>query len=122
MYVPSTLDQDGREKVRKAFVNYCCVVDPVLKKYKAQVHWAKIELPDDRDYSARTSRLENASGNQHSRYEDNTNSRGESRGQSLRRMRGRIQEKYPVEEFSELKRVLDPEGILSNKIVDSLFD
>jgi L-galactono-1,4-lactone dehydrogenase len=99
LYVPSNQDAAGREAVRRGFVDYCRVVQPVLEKYNAQVHWAKIELPDGRDVSSQEE------------YEER-----------LGCMKSRIRRKYPVDEFVKLKKVLDPEAILSNNIVDSLFD
>merc|ERR1712087_673924 len=33
----------------------------------------------------------------------------------------RLQERFPVKEFNETRRMLDPKGILSNKMVDDMF-
>jgi hypothetical protein len=99
MYVPANLDAAGREEVRQAFVKYCQAIDPILEKYNAAVHWAKIELPDRRDVSS----------------EEELNTR-------LASMKSRLAKRYPVQEFTDLKKVLDPEAILSNRIIDSLFD
>ena len=37
-------------------------------------------------------------------------------------MKARLRRKYPVDDFIQLKKVLDPEAILSNEIVDRLFE
>ena len=42
LYVPANQDTQGREAIRQAFVQYCQVIEPVLQKYNAQVHWAKV--------------------------------------------------------------------------------
>ena len=98
MYIPSNQNEAAREDIRKAFVRYCNAIDPILEKYKAQIHWAKIELPDKRDTSE------------------------EEFESSLSSMRKRLARKYPVRDYCDLKNVLDPEGILSNKIIDNIFD
>lgn len=100
MYVPpSSQSPADREAIRQAFVRYCRAVGPVLDKYRAQVHWAKIELPDRRDAGS-----------------------AEALEEELVAMRARLRRKFPVDEFCEMKRVLDPQGILSNSIVDTLFE
>lgn len=99
LYVPANQTESGRESIRKSFVQYCRVIEPVLQKYKAQVHWAKIELPDSRDVSS-----------------------GAEFEERLGNMKARLRKKFPVDDFVTLKKVLDPESILSNEIVDRLFE
>jgi hypothetical protein len=62
--------------------------------YVYQVHWAKIELPPPDS----------------PRYEER-----------LSAMRERIRGSFPVEEFNQWRRVMDPNSILSNDLVDKLF-
>jgi hypothetical protein len=49
----------------------------------------------------------------------------ETDGESEKRlnlMRQQIQRKYPVGEFKQVRKALDPEQILSNSIVEKLLD
>jgi hypothetical protein len=39
----------------------------------------------------------------------------------LGRLRERMKERYPIEQFNTFRRGADPKGILSNKLVDTLF-
>ena len=59
---------------------------------------AQIELPDERDVLC-----------------------AEEQAERLEAMQARLRSKFPVDQFVQLKNVLDPEAILSNEIVDQLF-
>ncbi len=107
MYLPQ--DPKKRELVTSAFqryyvtaiaihilrfyIRYCDSMNFLVDQYKGQAHWAKIELP-----------------NADSNYESNIN-----------KMRTRIASKYPVSLFNEYRFALDPNSILSNRMVDELF-
>ena len=95
MYMPLSQTPEQREHIRQSFVNYCQLLQPLMKKYNAQLHWAKIELPVGKD-GENTKRLE--------------------------QMRLQIRQKYPTDEFKQVRKAVDPEGILSNSIVDQLLD
>lgn len=59
-----------------------------------KVHWAKIELPP----------------NDSPRYEER-----------LHEMQERIRASFPVGEYNQWRRVMDPNSILSNDLIDRLF-
>jgi hypothetical protein len=94
MYMPPTQTASQREEIRKAFVNYGSSLAPLIEKYNAQIHWAKLELPisSDPNYSV-----------------------------EMKGLRDRIARGYPVNEFNAIRRALDPAGILSNRVIDKLF-
>lgn len=93
MYMPLSQSPKQRDNIRQAFDAYCDALAPLMKKYNAQIHWAKIEVPE-----------------------------GESNVSRLLEMKERIHQKYPVKEYQELRRALDPEGVLANSIVEKLFN
>lgn len=98
MYTPSSQTDSQREDIRQSFMKYCDILKPLMEKYNAQLHWAKIEPPDS------------------------ATSEGEVLEKSTQAMRDRIRSKYPVDEFKELRRALDPSAVLSNDLVEILLD
>jgi L-galactono-1,4-lactone dehydrogenase len=97
MYIPASSTPQQRDEIRKQFSKYCSAIQPLLEEYNAQVHWAKIELPNRNDMT-----------------EDEYNN-------AIDRMRLRLSAKYPLNEFNELMRALDPNQILTNDIIDELI-
>eukprot|EP00597_Dinobryon_sp_UTEXLB2267_P011642 CAMPEP_0170132252 /NCGR_PEP_ID=MMETSP0020_2-20130122/23753_1 /TAXON_ID=98059 /ORGANISM="Dinobryon sp., Strain UTEXLB2267" /LENGTH=495 /DNA_ID=CAMNT_0010367523 /DNA_START=279 /DNA_END=1763 /DNA_ORIENTATION=+ len=96
MYLPSTQTDLQRLQIKRKFDEYTTLMAPLLKKYNATVHWAKIELPADDSPT----------------YKDN-----------LKEMKERLKTRgVPVDEFNRWRRLLDPNGILSNQLIDTLFD
>lgn len=91
MYMPLNQSSQQREKIREAFDAYCHALSPLMRKYDAQVHWAKIEIPHGDD-------------------------------ERLKEMKERIHRKYPVKEFQELRKALDPQGVLANSMIEKLLD
>eukprot|EP00602_Paraphysomonas_sp_CaronLab_P012566 CAMPEP_0185040534 /NCGR_PEP_ID=MMETSP1103-20130426/38737_1 /TAXON_ID=36769 /ORGANISM="Paraphysomonas bandaiensis, Strain Caron Lab Isolate" /LENGTH=443 /DNA_ID=CAMNT_0027579889 /DNA_START=210 /DNA_END=1541 /DNA_ORIENTATION=+ len=94
MYLPANQSTNQRENITKEFMAYCDALKPLMNKYNAQVHWAKIELPRSGD------RQEN----------------------ELATLQSTIRRKYPVDEFNAARKALDPRGILSNNFIESLFN
>lgn len=92
MYMPT---DSSREAVTRRFLDYRKIMNRIAERYGAHAHWAKIELPDPEapDYAAQ-----------------------------LARMRQHLRQRYSVDAFNAWRRSLDPKGILSNKLVSSLFD
>ncbi|CAE7667041.1 unnamed protein product [Symbiodinium microadriaticum] len=97
MYTPASQTQEQREDIRRAFVRYCKALDPLLLKYKAQLHWAKLEPPLLGNHTSPS-------------------------GSEIHLMRERIHSKYPVDEFKSVRNVLDPKGILSNSLVETFLN
>ena len=70
------------------------IMERLGKRYNAHAHWGKIELPvkDSADYRLRLLQLRRT----HSRYD--------------------------VEAFNKARDLLDPQHLLSNELIRSLFD
>ena len=69
-----------------------------MNEYNAKVHWAKIELPNkgymtNDEYNKRLQEIQNS-----------------------------IKQGYPINEYNNYRNAIDPNGILSNNIIDTLFD
>jgi L-galactono-1,4-lactone dehydrogenase len=100
MYLPPGQDDTEREKITRRFEEYADIMHAVGKKYGAVPHWAKIELPDlvkgnnnDVQYSSK-----------------------------LNDLKGRVQKRYDIEKFNSARNELDPDRILSNHLIDTLFE
>jgi FAD/FMN-containing dehydrogenase len=61
---------------------------------RLKAHWAKIEIPDSTD----------------DKYEP-----------ALKRLRNRLKASFPIEEFNQYRLALDPDNVLSNNIIEKLF-
>jgi L-galactono-1,4-lactone dehydrogenase len=94
MYMPLNQSAEQRDEIRKTFDSYCQALQPLMDRHNAQIHWAKIELPS------------------------------ESKGSAARldELRQGIRRRYPVRKFQEIRKALDPEGILANSLIERLFD
>ena len=68
------------------------VLGPLMEKYNARTHWAKIELP----------------------YYETERHRIFAMRRSLRR-------DYPIDQFNQWRKTLDPNNILTNDVIDQLF-
>jgi len=86
-------DVEQRREVTAAFKKYGKVVErDLLGRYDAVEHWAKIEVPE-----------------------------GRGAPEELRATRKRLANKYPLRDFNEARRRLDPKGILGNDLIDALL-
>eukprot|EP01035_Chromulina_nebulosa_P025219 gene25219-32909_t len=94
MYLPPSQTEQQRQEIQRRFDEYTQLIEPLVKKYKANVHWAKIELPPSDS----------------PRYEER-----------LHEMQERIRASFPVGEYNQWRRVMDPNSILSNDLIDRLF-
>lgn len=141
MYLPANQTDAQRKDIRQAFQQYRRVLRPLLDEYKAHCHWAKIELPlledsCDSTTAASASSVDvstnaNSSSSESIDVGCSTVKPGQEKGdeelleldqQELQRMRKWIATGYPkVHEFNAYRRVLDPNGVLSNRLVDELF-
>jgi len=83
-----------QQEITAAFDEYVHAIEPLMDKYDAVPHWAKLEIPraGQAEWEGRRDRL-------------------------LRRVRAR----YPVEAFNAARKEVDPKGILSNSIVNAVF-
>lgn len=97
MYLPAACGAEERDLIRKEFVKYGKVMQPLLHKYGARIHWAKIELPNRNDLSPIEYEIE------------------------LDAMRKDLANKYPISDFNDLMRALDPNQILTNSMVEELI-
>lgn len=98
MYVPSNQNEFEKKRIRNEFLRYCKTIEPIVKKYNAQTHWAKIEVPRKEDFSDENYRNEVDS------------------------MKKYLNRKYPMSDFSKVRSMLDPSLILGNDIIDCLFN
>ena len=93
MYLPTGQTPEEREDIRRSFEEYkVAVLGPLMEKYNARTHWAKIELP----------------------YYETERHRIFAMRKSLRRC-------FPIDEFNSWRKKLDPNNILANEIIDQLF-
>lgn len=97
MYMPPGQGESQRAEITKRFEAYADIMRTVGKKYGIVPHWAKIELPSG----------------------SNKNSCELSKTQELRRV---IRQRYDVARFNKARRMLDPKGILSNDLINTVFD
>ena len=87
-----------KKRIRNEFLRYCKTIEHIVKKYNAQTHWAKIEVPLKEDFSDENYRNEVDS------------------------MKKYLNTKYPMSDFSKVRSMLDPSLILGNDIIDCLFN
>ena len=97
MYLPLSQTAEQRKMITKKFRDYCKLVDPLVKEYKGYPHWAKLELPVED--------LEN-----HEKVSE------------IKELQNYLKLKYPMSDYNNYRQILDPQGILSNTLVDSLFE
>ena len=82
------------------FEDYADIMRTVGKKYGAVPHWAKIELPG---------LVRGNMSNGH--YID-----------KLKQLRESLEKRYDTKRFVSARKQLDPDHILSNHLLDTLFD
>ena len=87
---------------------YCAAMNFLVDQYGGQAHWAKIELPSKKVSSAIN--------------KDVIMDGAESYLNELNVLRSRLSRKFPIESYNEYRAVLDPTNVLSNHIVDELFN
>lgn len=97
MYLPPGQTEQQRQDIKHKFDQYIDAMEPLMDEYKAQIHWAKIELP---------SRVTNSEVD----YQ-----------KKLDKLRSRVARKYNVQEFNKIRNVLDPNHILSNDLVEDIL-
>ena len=100
MYLPPGQDDQARENITKRFEDYADIMRTVGKKYGAVPHWAKIELPG-------LVRGNMSNGN----YID-----------KLKQLRESLEKRYDTKKFISARKQLDPDHILSNHLLETLFD
>lgn len=89
MYLP-TLDPRQRKEITEEFFHYKHLTQAELwDRYSAYEHWAKIEVPKDKE--------------------------------ELAALQARLRKRFPVDAYNEARRELDPNGILSNNMLEKLF-
>ena len=100
MYLPPGQDETAREDITRRFEDYADIMRSVGKKYGAVPHWAKIELPGL------------VGGNSIRINYD----------YKLKQLKKSLQDRYDVKRFICTRAELDPDHILSNNLLDTLFD
>lgn len=89
MYLPTT-DPRQRKQITEEFFHYRFLTQTRLwDLYSAYEHWAKIEIPKDKD--------------------------------ELVELQARLKKRFPVDEYNKARRELDPNRILSNRMIEKLF-
>ncbi|KAL5708333.1 L-galactonolactone dehydrogenase [Ranunculus cassubicifolius] len=89
MYLP-TSDARQRKDITEEFFHYRSLTQRRLwDKYSAYEHWAKIEVPKDKD--------------------------------ELVKVQARLRKRFPVDEYNKARMELDPNRILSNRMLEKLF-
>jgi hypothetical protein len=81
-----------REEITRAFQKYSEILQPLMKKYRAQVHWAKLEIPRSSDGFVDENKLEF--------------------------LREHLKTTFPVDAFNAHRMTMDPHNILSNSFID----
>lgn len=95
MYLPPGQGDKDREEITREFQKYSEILQPLMKKYKAQVHWAKLEVPRSSDGSVDEKKLEF--------------------------WRQHLKTTFPVDAFNAHRAAMDPHNILSNSFIDLFF-
>ncbi|KAJ0976159.1 hypothetical protein J5N97_018124 [Dioscorea zingiberensis] len=89
MYLPTT-DARQRKDITDKFFHYRHLAQSKLwDKYSAYEHWAKIEVPKDKD--------------------------------ELAILQARLRKRFPVDDYNKARQELDPNRILSNRVLEKLF-
>ena len=150
MYLPPALSPAQRNEVVSAFELYTNALAPLCEEYGAVPHWAKIELPlattldqsapvlpvpmpaveshpDSATSEMKVTYIDAISGRVSSRSHSPKAAQGDTRvaqyaaSASVQSLKQRLQKRYNTDLFNAYRRVLDPENILSNHIVDTLL-
>ena len=100
MYLPPGQDETAREDITRKFEDYADIMRAVGKNYGAVPHWAKIELP-----GLVRGNLSN------SEYVD-----------KLKQLKESLQGRYDVKRFNSARTELDPDHVLSNTLLETIFD
>jgi L-galactono-1,4-lactone dehydrogenase len=98
MYLPPNQSDAQRQEITEGFRQYVKLMRQLCEEFGAQYHWAKIEAPAQDSDAARAAYPE-----------------------EVRALQTQLAKKYPVKEFNQYRRALDPHGILSNELIDTLF-
>ena len=73
--------------------SYCVSIDYLIEEFEGIAHWAKMELPAEND----------------------------DYNQNLKSMKQRLARRYPLVLFNEYRKALDPNDILTNKLVTEVI-
>ena len=141
MYLPPSQSDADRARIAEAFRAYCDLIDPLVRKYGGYPHWAKLELPYIPDTtpttpttpSTHTDDISSATTtNSHSSNRSMSDIRdGESNSSTssakidydrLVKLREYYNKKFPMKEYREICHNYDPSHILSNEMMDLLFE
>lgn len=99
MYMPTSQSVEERQRITEHFRKYASIMQQVGDKYGAFPHWAKIELPPSDDSVGDSCELT-----------------------ETLKMRQMVRNKFDVDRFNKARLELDPKGILSNRLIETLFD
>lgn len=89
MYLP-TSDARQRKEITEEFFHYRnLAMTQLWDKYSAYEHWAKIEVPKEKE--------------------------------ELAKLQARLRKRFPVDAYNKARMELDPNRILSNRMIEKLF-
>lgn len=99
MYLPHGQSPAQRQAIIDQFSAYKRALYPLIAEYKAVIHWGKIDLPDG--------------GTEGLRDEDAI--------KEVSFLQKTVRDRFPVQEFNRYRKELDPNNVLSNDLIDTLF-
>jgi L-galactono-1,4-lactone dehydrogenase len=138
---------DIQAEVKRQFQKYVNLIQPLCEEYQAIPHWGKVEIPyyiplTDFEKQLRKRHSDSTRGGFYrtiwegmreslqgllpiSKEKEKEIIRKEEELDSdeglLNNLRKRLSEKYPLNEFNSIRKILDPKGILSNDLLDTLL-
>eukprot|EP00981_Chlorochromonas_danica_P006280 scaffold1348_cov184-Ochromonas_danica.AAC.7 len=151
MYLPPSQSEEQRKEIEHVFQKYIALIQPIVEEYAGHAHWAKIELPttttttssssSTTPSSAMSAAAQSAVVANSGSWADSgwwivdfmlswvtasksvatTSTTATTPEEALQRLRGRIAERYPVQKFNSFRKALDPNEILTNRLLDELF-
>ncbi|KAJ4970718.1 hypothetical protein NE237_003817 [Protea cynaroides] len=109
MYLPTT-DARQRKEITEEFFSYRHLTQSRLwDEYSAYEHWAKIEVPKDKEEFAAQLKK---------RFPHEAVPKDK---EELAALQARLRKRFPVDEYNKVRRELDPNKILSNAKLEKLF-
>eukprot|EP01041_Mallomonas_annulata_P002708 gene2708-5330_t len=145
MYLPPSQSPEQRRRIQHVFDIYRHHLYPIMKEYGAVVHWGKICIPPIAEIKTDSSSVSTSSSSSSSLVEITENDKQEEEQEDyslsslnllesdvskfysnpkneLEFHKEQIRKRYNVEIFNEFRKILDPNNILSNDLIDELFN
>lgn len=132
MYIPPHCDEAAAQVIRQSFIQYVQCIQSLVEEYEGHCHWAKIIVPAESPAISKESwELLGGSKNKVLDFpcEDmnfwtkmfGTKPCNRDPINATNHLKEYIQKKYPVDVFNAYRTALDPKGILSNNMIDTLL-